>query len=103
MSKAPHGSNRDPHNLKRRLENVADIVFTRIEDEPDMFDVKQLLSAVQIIGMWLTREVKLGDEESSSAGSAVRKFSGAFKTNVARRGKASVGPSSFTFGDSDEG
>lgn len=102
MTKAPHGSNRDPHNLKRRLENVADIVFTRIEDDPELYDVKQLLAVCQVIGMWLTREVKLGDEESSSTGSAVRRYSGAFKTNVARRGKSTAGPSGFDFTSPDE-
>lgn len=87
-------SNRDPHNLKARLENIADILFTRIEANPKMFDTKELLSAIQIVGMWLTRETKLtNDSDTTIAGSAVRKYASAFQSaGDARRGKADRGP-----------
>lgn len=87
-------SNRDPHNLKARLEKIADILFTRIESRPDMFETKELLSAIQIVGMWLTRETKLtNDSDTTIAGSAVRKYASAFaRPNATGGGKADRGP-----------
>ena len=99
------GDNRDPHNLKSRLENIADILFKRIEEHPEKFETRELLSAIQIVGMWLTRETKLADSSDAGiAGSAVRKYAGAF-TNAAGRGKdrgprlASVDPGGDDGGD----
>lgn len=87
-------SNRDPHDLKARLENIADILFGRIEKNPNSFDTKELLSAIQIVGMWLTRETKLAnDSDSGVAGSAVRKYAGAFASaHDSGGGKANRGP-----------
>ena len=87
-------SNRDPHNLKSRLENIADILFTRIETNPKAFETRELLSAIQIVGMWLTRETKLADSSDSGiAGSAVRKYASAFtRPNAAGRGKSDANP-----------
>lgn len=87
-------SNRDPHNLKARLENIADILFTRIEANPKAFDTKELLSAIQIVGMWLTRETKLtNDSDTTIAGSAVRKYASAFaRPHATGGGKADRGP-----------
>ena len=99
------GDNRDPHNLKARLENAADILFKRIEADPDLMETRVLLSAIQIVGMWLTREVKLtNDSDADIAGSAVRKYAGAF-ANAASRGKASRGPrlASVDPGGNDDG
>lgn len=83
-------SNRDPHNLKSRLEAIADILFKRIEADPAKCENKELLSTIQIVGMWLTREVKLAnDSDSGIAGSAVRKYASAFESaNATGRGKA---------------
>ena len=87
-------SNRDPHNLKPRLEAIADILFSRIEAKPNTFDEKTLLSTIQIVGMWLTREVKLvNDSDSTIAGSAVRKYAAAFKSpDATGRGTTNRGP-----------
>lgn len=96
-------SNRDPHNLKSRLENIADILFTRIETNPKAFETRELLSAIQIVGMWLTRETKLADSSDSGvAGSAVRKYAGAF-ANAASRGKTGRGPRLAGFESGDDG
>lgn len=74
-------SNRDPHNLKPRLEAIADILFKRIEANPKAFETKELLSTIQIVGMWLTREVKLAnDSDTGIAGSAVKRYAKAFQT-----------------------
>lgn len=82
-------SNRDPHDLKARLEKIADILFTRIEKNPSAFETKELLSAIQIVGMWLTRETKLtNDSDTTIAGSAVRKYAPAFaRPNATGGGK----------------
>lgn len=83
-------SNRDPHNLKPRLEAIADVLFTRIEAEPDKFENRELLQTIQIVGMWLTREVKLAnDSDSTIAGSAVRKYAPAFAAAHAASGRKS--------------
>ena len=94
-------NNRDPHNLKTRLENIASIIFDRIEKDPAKYETKELLSTIQIIGMWLTRETKLADSSDSNiAGSAVRKYAGAFQSaNATGRGKSYPRPRTVSAGD----
>ena len=78
----------DPHNILRRLQNQIHLLLLEMEERPDEFDHKERLSAVQIIGMFLTRNEKLGDENERQSGSAIRKYSGAFRTNTAHAASA---------------
>ena len=78
-------SNRDPHDIHRRVEDQIHLILLEMEENPERFALKDRLSMVQIVGMYLTRNLKLvSDESISTAGTAVRKYAGAFKTNVAR-------------------
>lgn len=97
-------SNRDPHDLKARLEKIADILFTRIEKNPAAFETKELLSAIQIVGMWLTRETKLtNDSDTTIAGSAVRKYAPAFaRPDATGGGKNYPRPRSVGGGSGDD-
>jgi hypothetical protein len=71
--------------IQERLENQIHLLLVDMESEPERFDFKTRLSVVQVLGMWLTRHVKLeAASEPESAGSAVRRYSSAFKTSVVK-------------------
>lgn len=70
----------DQYDLEARLEAVIDLHLRDMEEHPEMYSAKDRLSAVQYIGMWINRKYGWGDEEVHNAGSAVRKYSGAFLT-----------------------
>ena len=77
-------NNSDNHDIHRRLEWQIHLILEEMEDAPDHFSLKDRLSLVQIVGMYLTRDIKLkAANESDTGGSAVRKYSGAFQTHVA--------------------
>ena len=82
----------DPFNLQHRLEKVIDSLLTEFEQSPELFSIKDKLYMIQYGGMWLTRKnawtPKVEDEPVDTGGSAVRKYAGAFRTNVARAGEA---------------
>jgi hypothetical protein len=80
----------DPYDIHGRVEKQIDLLLKEMEEEPTHFAFKERLSMVQIVGMYLTRNLKLSAaDESVNAGSAVRKYSGAFKTShVTGGGKA---------------
>jgi len=94
---------KDRHNIQSRLEDQIDLILKEMEGNPELFALKERLSVVQIVGMFLTRTVKLNvpqENEPASAtiataatGSAVRKYIGAFKTHHATGGgKANTRP-----------
>jgi hypothetical protein len=81
------GSNSDPFNIHQRVERQIDMLLKEMEDEPERFDFKSRLSMVQIVGMYLTRNIKLNAaDESDNSGSTVRRYAGAFKTKNAGSG-----------------
>ena len=67
------------HTIQGMLEEQALLLLHRIKDNPNMYDDKFILSCIQIMGMYLTRELKLGQDDSN-VGSAVRKYTSAFRT-----------------------
>lgn len=69
----------DPHNIERRLETLIHLHLLDIEENPEMFAPKDRLATIQCVGMFLNRKYGWGDDESVGAGSAVRKYSGAFR------------------------
>ena len=101
MSK--EGNNRD-FDIHYRVEHQIHLLLKEMEDEPERFAFKERLSLVQIVGMYLTRDIKLradADERgATNSGSAVRKYSGAFKTNVAR-GRAGTARPRLAAADDD--
>lgn len=83
----------DEYNLHPRLEKLIDEILREIEERGDVFSAKEKLSVVQIVGMYLNRKSGWSaEDESDAGGSAVRRYAGAFKTNVARGGKGRSGP-----------
>lgn len=79
ISKKVRNTSRDPHDIERRLENQIHLHLLDMEENPQMFAPKDRLAAVQYISMFLNRKYGWGDDEDSGAGSAVRKYSGAFR------------------------
>jgi hypothetical protein len=79
----------DPYDIHNRMERQIDLLLKEMEEEPERFAFKERLALVTTLGMYLTRNIKLSAaDESVNAGSAVRKYSGAFKTShVAGGGK----------------
>ena len=78
-----------------------------MEEDPTL-DYKDRLPVIDKIGMYLTRSIKIDeadDEVRGIAGSAVRKYSNAFKPGRASRGKArDTGSATYsTDYDDDEG
>lgn len=78
MKKARNTSS-DPHNIERRLENLIHVHLLDMEENPEMFAAKERLATIAAIGMFLNRKYGWGEDESGNAGSAVRKYSGAFR------------------------
>lgn len=70
----------DVHEIERRLEMQIHLHLLDMEENPQMFAGKDRLAAIQYIGMYLNRKFGWGDPETADVGSAVRKYSGAFKT-----------------------
>ena len=78
VSKKARGS--DPYRIEARLEKLIDVHLRDMETNPDMVDPKMRLSTIQYVGMFLNRKYGWGDPEDGNVGSAVRKYSGAFRT-----------------------
>ena len=80
-------SNSDPYHLRSRLMRLIDVWFTQLEqDDYRLASPKDLQLAIQHVGMYLTRDIKIraaDDTGLTGAGSAVRKYAGAFRSNVA--------------------
>lgn len=87
-------SNSDPFNLHHRTEQVYDWLLSDWEDNPDIKNRADAIKILQYGGMFLTRNIKLKDAaDEPLAGSAVRRYSGAFKTShVTGSRKTSAGP-----------
>jgi hypothetical protein len=79
---------KDPHNIHMRLETQIHLLLLEMEEKPELFAFKERLLLVEKVGMYLTRNIKLSDQDEPDTGSAVRKYSGAFQTaNVTGGGK----------------
>ena len=80
-------SNSDPFQLHSRLMRLIDVWFSQLEqDDYRLASPKDLQLAIQHVGMYLTRDIKIraaDDTGLTGAGSAVRKYAGAFRSNVA--------------------
>lgn len=83
----------DKFDIQGRLEKVIDSLLTEFEQQPLHFGIKEKLAIVQYVSSYLARRARLDDGEADEqAGSAVRRYSGAFLTNVPRKkGKRSGG------------
>ena len=89
--KKPRANTADePDDLRAGIEDVLRSILDDWRADPKLFSVSDKLKIVQYGGMYLTRRFGwIGKEdEPDTTGSAVRKYSGAFRTNVARRGAA---------------
>lgn len=87
-SKKVRNTSNDPHNIERRLETLIHLHLLDVEENPEMFAPKDRLATIQIVGMFLNRKYGWGDDESVGAGSAVRKYAGAFRTKPEIRTRA---------------
>lgn len=95
----------DPFDLHHRTELVYDWLLDDWEKNPDMKNRTDALKIMQVGGMFLTRNIKLKDvADEQHAGSAVKKYSGAFRVKAAD-GKAPPKPALVTYdgGDDDAG
>lgn len=90
-------SNEDPFQLHHRTEAVYDWLLSDWEENPDLMNRADAIKILQYGGMFLTRNLKLQEASSVSVGtgSAVRKYSGAFRvqapSNAARGGASGAG------------
>jgi hypothetical protein len=86
-------SDSDGFNIHHRVEAQIDLLLKEMEETPENFAFKERLALITTLGMYLTRNLKLSAaDESVHAGSAVRKYSGAFKTaHVSGGGKSGGG------------
>jgi hypothetical protein len=90
----------DPKRIAERVYNQLDALLTRLENPKEAVEITtpQLINAVKMIAqvMILQANLKAKDiDDPSTPGSAVRKYSQAFKTNAAR-GRASAAGSRAT-------
>lgn len=85
-------TNTNTDDIREGLEDILRAIITEWRQHPKVFALKDMLSVVQYGGMFLTRRGKMeSDDERGGAGSAVRKYSGAFKTTHAgARGAAAA-------------
>ena len=93
----PKAKQDDPLNLHARTEAVYDWLLKDWEDNPDLKNRNDAIKLIQYGGMFLTRNLKLQEAaDESNAGSAVKRYSGAFRTtkttDAARGRKAGSGP-----------
>lgn len=85
MAKAAEkpASDKDPFNLHYRTEKVFDWLLSDWESDPKMKNRQDAIKIIQYGGGFLTRNVKLRDSEDvTNAGSAVARYSGAFRTKT---------------------
>lgn len=74
---------KDEYNIHGRLEKLISDVFDEYEKNPELFAIKDKLSVIQYVGMWLTRNIKLQEAtDEQHTGSAVAKYSGAFRVQA---------------------
>lgn len=79
-SKKTRNTASDPHDIERRCENQIHLHLLDMEEHPEFYPAKDRLAAIAAIGMWLNRKYGWGDDETAGAGSAVRRYAGAFLT-----------------------
>ena len=96
---APHPSDDDPYRIHPRLEKMISDLFDQYEQDPRMFSNADLLKTVQYVSSYLVRRASLRKAEEhesvgTNAGSAVRRYSGAFKTTNITRAKRGARPTS---------
>lgn len=95
---------KDDHKIRSRLERQIAALLTDVEEHPNTFSWRERLSLVQIVGAYLIRQTKLGDEYNPT-GSTIRRYSGAFKTANATSSRArGAGPPVAVYSaDDDDG
>lgn len=69
----------DQYDLESRLEKIIHFHLLDMEENPEMYAAKDRLSTIQYVGMFLNRKFGWGEAEGEGVGSAVRKYSGAFR------------------------
>lgn len=69
----------DQYDLESRLEKLIHFHLLDMEENPEMYAAKDRLSTIQYVGMFLNRKFGWGEPEVEGVGSAVRKYSGAFR------------------------
>ena len=72
----------DEFNLHRRLRNQIHLHLLEMEERPEMFAAKDRLAAIQQIGMYLTREIKISAADESDSGAKARAYTAAFAGNA---------------------
>lgn len=91
----------DQYDLEARLEKLIHFHLLDIEENPQMYAAKDRLATIQYVGMFLNRKFGWGEPEAEGVGSAVRKYSGAFRVtkpeaNAARARAAGTRSASVT-------
>lgn len=69
----------DTYNLEARLEALIHHHLTDMEEHPEMYASRDRLSTIQYVGAFLNRKFGWGEPEAAGVGSAVKKYSGAFR------------------------
>lgn len=75
----------DQYNLEARLERLIHEHLLDMEEHPEMYASKDRLSTIQYVSGHLNRRYGWGEDENANAGSAVRKYSGAFRVTKSSR------------------
>lgn len=100
MSKNSFGD--DKYDLQGRVEKVIDSLLTEFEQQPLHFDIRSKLAIVQYVSSYLARRARVDDGDEPEAGSAVRRYAGAFQTtNVGNRRTSRAKPAVYDL-DSDD-
>jgi hypothetical protein len=72
----------DNRSIHQRVEDQISLLLDEMEEQPERFAFKDRLAVITTLGMYLTRDLKLkAADEPASTGSAVRKYSGAFRAH----------------------
>jgi uncharacterized protein YqiB (DUF1249 family) len=105
----PKVKNIDPKRVADRVYAQLDKLLTRLETEDEADEnaitTPQLINAIKMIAQVMILQANLRAKDvndPSSPGSAVRKYSQAFKTNAARGGAIVAGPGANDIFDDDD-
>ena len=83
-------------SIHKRVQKQIELILDKLEEHPERYTTKDRLMLVQVVGMYMTRDLKLkAADESEHSGSTVRKYAQhAFRTqNVPGGGKKNAGRS----------
>lgn len=79
MALARKARTSDQYNLEARLEKLIHEHLLDIEEHPELYASKDRLATIQYVSGHLNRKYGWGEDETGNAGSAVRRYSGAFR------------------------